>query len=272
LYKILIMKIIDLSPRHERQYFCCLEEWSPEIIDAGNHKECWYSKMKDKGLRVKIAENDKGEAAGMIQYLPVEVSPVVGHDMYYVLCIWVHGHKQGIGNFQNRGIGKALLRAAEEDARHQGAKALITWGIVFPFFMRVSWFKKQGYKIADKSGMTRLLWKTFSEEAEPPKFMKKRPLPRQDPGKVNVTVFTNGWCPAQNMVYDRVKKAVMEFREKIDFNVYRTSHLDIMRYWGIADALFINGKEIWTGPPPSYRKIFKIIEKRVHKLKEPIEA
>ncbi len=36
--------------------------------------------------------------------------------------------------------------------------------------------------------------------------------------------------------------------------------------WGIADALFIDGKHVRTGPPPSYKKIRRIIAKRVRKL------
>ena len=269
-YYLSAMKIVNLSHVHERQYFCCLEDWSTEIREAGDHKECWYSKMKDKGLRVKIAENDKGEACGMIQYMPVEISSVEGHDLYFVLCIWVHGHRQGIGNFQKKGLGKSLLQAAEADVRQSGGKGLVTWGIILPFFMRAWWFKKQGYKVVDKSGMMRLLWKPFTTDAVPPRFMKEKELPGLVPGKVNVSVFMNGWCPAQNTVYERTKRAVIEFQDKIEFNVYHTVDHEILKYWGISDALFINGKRIWTGPPPSYKKIHRLIEGRVKKLREPV--
>jgi len=88
------MKIIDLAPEYEQLYFCCLEDWSDEIREAGDHKACWYRKMKDKGLRVKLAKADNGVLAGMIQYLPVEESFVKGSGLYVVMCIWVHGHKQ----------------------------------------------------------------------------------------------------------------------------------------------------------------------------------
>ena len=52
------MKIIDLTDEYEKLYFMCLEDWSEEIKEAGNHKEVWYSKMKDKGLRVKLAQDE----------------------------------------------------------------------------------------------------------------------------------------------------------------------------------------------------------------------
>ncbi len=264
------MRIVDLTPKHESQYFCCLEDWSREIREAGDHKECWYRKMKDKGLRVKVAENDSGVACGMIQYLPVEISPVEGRNLYYVLCIWVHGFKKGIGNFQKKGLGKSLLAAAEADVKRLGAKGLATWGIIFPFFMRSSWFRKQGYTVVDKSGMMRLLWKPFSQDAEQPRFMKERELPSRVPGKVHVTLFYNGWCPAQNLVYERTKLAMIEFREKIVFNVYHTIDHKILSYWGISDALFIDGKRIRTGPPPSFKKLHKIIANRVNQLREPV--
>lgn len=262
------MKIIDLTPEYENQYFCCLEEWSDDIREAGDHKACWYSKMKDKGLRVKLAQNDQGIIGGMIQYLPIESAPIEGLNLYYVLCIWVHGYRKGRGNFQNRGMGKALLKAAETDVEKLGGRGLVTWGIILPFFMRARWFKKQGYRVIDKQGLMRLLWKSFAEDAEPPKFMKARKLPDLIPGKVNVTVFINGWCPAQNLVYERTKKAAFDFSEKIIFNVYRTIDHELLRFWGNSDALYIQGKSIWTGPPPSYEKIRKIIKKHVERLKE----
>lgn len=36
-------------------------------------------------------------------------------------CVWVHGYKHGRGSFRKQGMGAALLRAAEQDARERGA-------------------------------------------------------------------------------------------------------------------------------------------------------
>jgi len=36
--------------------------------------------------------------------------------------------------------------------------------------------------------------------------------------------------------------------------------------WGISDALYIDDKQVRTGPPPSYEKIYKLISKKVRKL------
>ena len=101
------MEIIDLIPEHESTYLQCLEEWSEEIKEGEDRKSRWYSRMKDRGLRVKLARDGSGTIGGMIQYLPIEEYGLQGRDLHFILCIWVHGHKQGRGNFQKRGMGKA---------------------------------------------------------------------------------------------------------------------------------------------------------------------
>jgi N-acetylglutamate synthase-like GNAT family acetyltransferase len=260
------MKITDLTPEYERAYFCCLEDWSEEMKEAGDHKACWYNVMKDKGLKVKLAQDENGVATGMIQYLPAEVSFIEGKDLYIIQCIWVHGHKQGIGNYQKKGIGKTLLKAAEDDVRAMGAKGLAAWGISFPFWMRASWFRKQGYKVVDKNGMFRLLWKPFASDAVPPLLIKQKKLPALVPGKVNISLFLNGWCPAQNMTYERTKRAMKGYEDKIELKEYKTINLDVQREWGITDAILINNKHASSGPPLTYKKIRRIIDRKVRKI------
>jgi len=262
------LKIIDLTKEHEQLYCCCLEDWSDEIKEAGSHKETWFAKMKDKGLTVKLALDDNGAVGGMIQYLPIEHSFAKGSDLYFIHCIWVHGYKQGRGNFQKRGMGKALLRAAEEDAITKGAKGMVAWGVSLPFWMKASWFKKRGYKKVDKQGMMVLLWKPFVEDAVAPEWIREKQRPEKIPGQVTITAFKNGWCPAQNMVFERAKRAAAELCDRVVFHEIDTFDRNIFLEWGIADALFIDEKQVRTGPPPSYEKIKKKIVRRLKKLKE----
>lgn len=261
------MKIEDLTPEDEKLYCMCLEDWSDEMKEAGDHKEKWYSRMKEKGLGVKLARDDRDNIGGMIQYIPIEHSFVDGKNLYFINCIWVHGHKQGRGNFQNRGLGKALLDAAEEDVKTRGAKGIVAWGLMLPFFMRASWFKKQGYKQVDRQGIQVLLWKRFANDAVPPKWIRQKKEPELIPGKVTVTAFVNGWCPVQNIALERAKRAATEFEDEVVFQEYGTFDREIFSEWGLSDALFVDGKQVRTGPPPSYEKIKSIIEKRVKKIR-----
>ncbi|MCD6494900.1 GNAT family N-acetyltransferase [Candidatus Bipolaricaulota bacterium] len=260
------MKIVDLTDERKDLYLVCLEDWSAEMKDAGDKKRLWYDKMQGRGLRVKLSLDDTGTVGGMIQYAPIEHTFVEGKDLYFIYCIWVHGYKRGRGNFQKQGMGKALLAAAEADAAERGAKGMVAWGVSLPFWMRASWFKKHGYLKVDKKGMQVLLWKPFTDAAIPPKWIKEKKKPERIHGQVTVTSFISGWCSAQNIVYERAKRAAAEFGDKVVFQEIDTFDRPTLLEWGNSDALFIDGKEVRTGPPPSYEKLRKLIAQRLKRL------
>ena len=262
------MKIVDLAEQHRDLYYVCLEDWSDEMKEAGNHKECWYHMMKEKGLGVKLALDENGEVGGMIQYIPIEHSFAEGNNLYVIMCIWVHGHKKGRGDFRKKGFGRGLLQAAENDVRERGAEGIVAWGIPMPFWMKASWFRKQGYLKADQNGFFGpvLLWKPFKDDAIPPRWIKQNKKPEGVPGRITVTGFNNGWCPAQSIAFERAKRAASEFGNSVTFNEIYTSDRSIMLEWGISDALYIDAKKVRTGPPPSYEKIKKKISKQVKRL------
>jgi GNAT superfamily N-acetyltransferase len=260
------VKIINLTEFHKSTYIKCLEDWSDEMNEAGNKKSEWYEIYQKKGLKVKLAIEDE-KAVGMIQYIPIENSFITGRDLHFIYCIWIHGYKEGIGNYQHKGLGKALLKAAEEDTRSMGSKGIVAWGIALPFWMKASWFKKQGYSSADRDGMAKLMWKPFCEDAERPLWVQQKKKPETVSGQVTVTSFMHGWCPAQNVVHERAKRASIELGEKVVFNEINTTASETLNEWGVVDALYINSKRINTGPPPSYEKIKSLISKQIKKIK-----
>jgi len=261
------MRIIDLTEEYKSSYLVCLEDWSDEIREASRVKEEWYNKMKDKGLRVKLAQDEHGVVGGMIQYFPIEHSWVEGKDLYFISCIWVHGYKKGRGNFQNKGMGKAMLQAAVEDAKALGTKGIVAWGLSLPFWMKASWYKKQGFTPVARKGFLDevLLWKTFTDDAEPPKWVQQKKKPEKSPDKVTVTCLNLGWCPAMNLACERAKEVASEFGDKVEVESINTFDKSTFNEWGIADSLYIDGKKVRTGPPPSKNKLRKIIKKKVRK-------
>lgn len=264
------MQIVDLSDQHKDLFAVCLEDWSPEAKEAGPRRREWVDRYLARGLRAKLALDDQGNVGGMIQYLPIEESFVDGAGLYFVPCIWVHGHKKGRGNFQKRGMGKALLAAAEEDARARGAKGMAAWGLALPFWMKASWFKKQGYRPADRRGISALMWKPFTADATAPKwFPETKPADLTTPGKVNVTAYVNGWCMANNLKCERAARAAAAHGEGVAFQIVDTCERGAAAGCGLTDALFVDGKQVGGGPPPSYDKLYKIIGKRVRRLKPP---
>lgn len=259
------MRIIDLKPEYENAYCACLEEWSEEMKEAGDLKTKWLEKKKEQGLRVKLARNENDEIVGMIQYIPIENAPVQGKDLYYIYCVWVHAYKEGVGDHRKKGIGKQLLEAAEIDARELGAKGIVAWGIILPFFIRSKWFKKHGYKKVDRDGISELVWKPFVDDAIAPKMIKLKKRPEVNEEVLTVTCFRNGWCPAQNLSCERMKRVVSECDDKIKYIEIDTDDDEILNEWGIIDAIYIDKKRVNTGPPPSYKKLKKKIQKKVGK-------
>jgi len=264
------MNIIDLDTSTQSSYFHCLEDWSADILEAGLHKANWYAVMKEKGLRVKLAFDETRDApVGMIQYAPVEQTHIDGKNLYFIYCIWVHGYKQGIGNHQKKGIGSQLLAEAELDARTLGAKGIAAWGLSIPVWMKASWFKKHGYLKADNDGIALLMWKPFSDDALVPHWVHK--TEKHDfvnTGKVTVTSFVNGWCSVQNLACERAKRAAASFGDSVVFNEIHTLDKETFSRWCISDALYIDNKQINTGPPPSLEKLTREIGKRVKRIKK----
>jgi N-acetylglutamate synthase-like GNAT family acetyltransferase len=258
--------IIDISEDTKNDYFACMEEWSDVMKDGICRKECWYNTMQKKGLRVKLARNAEGTVAGMIHYAPIEHSWVEGEDLYFVYCVWVHGHKEGRGDLRKRGVGKALLQAAEEDVKKLQGKGLVVWGLLLPFFIRARWFKKHGYQKVDRKGISVLLWKPFSEGASPPRWIKANKKPELVPGKVVVTALTNGWCSGINGMIERAKKVCSEYGDKVIFKEIDVSNRAATRLWGLSDGIFVDDKNIYQGPPLTYEKLRKSIGKKVRKL------
>ncbi len=261
------MRVVDVAEDKKDLFCLCLEDWSADAREAGPNRRCWLERGQQLGLRAKLALDDNGVEGGMIQYGPIEHSMVDGTGLYFIYCIHVHGHKQGRGNFQKRGMGKALLAAAEADAKERGALGMAAWGVWLPFWMRASWFKKHGYRKADRQGLALLLYKPFCPEAQPPRWFPscKKGL-EPIPDKVNVTAFVSGWCLAQNLVYERAKRASAEFGDKVAFREIDTSARDAVARWGRSDAVLVDGIDLQKGPPPSYEKVRKVIAKRVARL------
>jgi hypothetical protein len=134
--------------------------------------------------------------------------------------------------------------------------------------MKASWFRKEGYRKAENQRMAALLWKPFSPEARPPRwFPRGKTLPDPIPGKVNLTVFTHGWCMGMNLAAERVRRAAKELGEDVVLREIDTSEPGAVARWGFSDAIFIDGKELRTGPPPAFEKVRSLLARRVARLR-----
>lgn len=259
--------IVDLPDRHVETYFVCLEDWSSEMTEAHDLKAKWFEQHRDRGLRVKLALDDDDRALGMIQYLPIEMSPARGDGLYMILCIWVHGYEQGVGDVQGAGIGSKLLAAAEADARELGALGLAAWGMHLPVWMKASWFRQHGYATADRLGVRELVWKPFAEDAQPPRWVEPQPISAADPDVVDVRAFCSGWCPAANLVHERARRASEELGDDVSFVSVDTTDRATQLAHGRTDEVLVDGRPLQRGAPPSYLAVRRRIARRQRRLR-----
>jgi hypothetical protein len=97
--------------------------------------------------------------------------------------------------------------------------------------------------------------------------MKKRKKPGKGKDRVDIALFKTGWCPVMNLAYERTLRAAGEFGNKIILKEYDALDRKVVEEWGISDGIFIDGKELRTGPPPSYEKVHRKIKKRARRIR-----
>jgi GNAT superfamily N-acetyltransferase len=195
------IKVRDMTPDDEYYVGSCTHENESAEIDACcKRRLAWLKDNYEYGVRAKAALLD-GERVGFIYVIPIEACPwgPLGRDLMAVPCLVAHSKAK------NRGIGRALLAAAEDEARAQGKKGLVVQAYDHDFwFMPAAYFLKQGYGIAERTGKPAdltadggtksefmILWKTFDESAETPEFLKPDYEYGPISGKVVVDLFYN---------------------------------------------------------------------------------
>ncbi|NOQ53836.1 MAG: hypothetical protein GQ558_04430 [Thermoplasmata archaeon] len=259
------VEIVDLGPEHEDVYLSCLKPEDAVFAEGVPMKRDWYRRSRDGGVRVKLAIDDDGAVAGMVQYVPRPLAPfVVGDDDIWVIhCIWVHVYESGIGNRGGRGMGPALLRAAEEDMRQRGARGVAAWGLTIPEWMNVPWFEGQGYSRVDVQGVMGLAFKAFDPDVDDPRWLRETKRPEPIPGKVRVSSFVIGWCTSGNLNHEWARRAARELGDDVVFETYDTSDPEVVREWGISTGIYVDGEEYAVDGSETYVRFRDLIRSRM---------
>lgn len=228
------------------EYFVssCTHENESAEIDACSHRRlAWFKKMHRRGLRIKVATLD-GERVGFIYVMPIEVCPwgPLGRDLAAFPCLVAHSKVKG------QGVGRALVAAAEEEARKQGKKGLVTYGYYHDFwFMPAAYFEKMGYRVAARRGDAAILWKTFDPTAEAPSFPKGEFPPAPTPGKVTVDLLFNTFCETSDIEAQRAREVAAEFGDAVALREYDAGDPATLRRCGRSRGIFVDGEEIFWG-------------------------
>jgi len=131
-----------------------------------------------------------------------------------------------------------LLAAARKMPRPR-RKGMAAWGLSLPFWMKAAWFKKHGYRNADREFISALVWKPFVEDATAPHWVRQRKPVASVPGKVSVTA-SRTLVPAQNITFERAKRAAQRFGDQVVFR--KSNHRPADFESGHCRWRFIDGK------------------------------
>ncbi|UCC16666.1 MAG: hypothetical protein JSU58_09930 [Dehalococcoidales bacterium] len=218
----------------------------------------WLHEQYRYGLRVKVALID-GKSVGFLYVMPIEIAPSgpVGRDLMVVQCL------AGTGP-AGQGTGRALMEAAEEEARRQERKGIVVIAYYSDYwFMPAYFFEKCGYSrvgeiaevtdVGEKIYLSNkaMLWKVFDDSAEPPRLRKQKYVFNPVAGKVAVDLFTTRSCLTCDVEAQRVREVADEFGDLVVLREYSADNPKIRDEYGMPRGIFINGKAVgWAVGAP----------------------
>ncbi|MFW9998792.1 MAG: hypothetical protein ACFE9Q_04585 [Candidatus Hodarchaeota archaeon] len=216
----------------------------------------WLRSMEKDGLRVKVALID-GNHAGFIYVMPIEINPwnIQGKDLMVFPCLVSHS------KFTKIGIGKELIKAAEEETKRLDRKGIATFGYFWDFwFMPAQYFVKLGFKVAEKRGEGAILWKQFDLNAEAPTFRKENYNFNPIKGKVVIDLFWNKFCLTSDIEAERVREIALEYGKRVVLNEFSAVDQKILQKYGIERRIYVNGDPMEIGSEVEKSKLREAID------------
>lgn len=109
-------------------------------------KRRWLAERLKEG---HVFRKLNAKATVFIEYAPLETAwvPIVGHNYYYIYCLWV------TGEFKGKGYGKALMEYCLADAREKGKSGVCMLGAAKQksWLSDQSFAKKYGFEVVDST-------------------------------------------------------------------------------------------------------------------------
>ncbi|MHA1914772.1 MAG: GNAT family N-acetyltransferase [Promethearchaeota archaeon] len=249
----------DMTENDEYYVGTCthVNENNEEYEMSAPRRISWLKRMEQHGLRTKVALLDDVHA-GFIYIMPIEINPwqIQGKDLMVFPCLCSQS------TFSSKGVGKKLIKSAEEETKKQQLKGIATVGYFFRDFwlMPAAYFTKLGYKVATKKGEAAILWKQFDPSAETPTFRETSYRFQPVEGKVVVDLFWNTFCLTSDVEAQRVRDVVSEYKDTVVLNEYTADNLSNLQKYGHPRSIFVDGKLVEVGPEIAKERLRKKIE------------
>ncbi len=237
-----------MTDKHFPFVTLCTHEYQPsdERDRVIALRRSWLERMTARGLKVKVAI-DEGQPVGFVHCLPLElgVTGMSGTDLTAIPCLTLK-YQSVYDRKTSSGYGRALMEAAESEARTSSKGVAVVAHDDDFWFMPAGFFRRLGYREVSRRADTVVMLKSF-EPVEPPALHRPSYQPRLVRGKVAVDVFWDPICGTSIVEMLRLRDVCADFGDGVVLSEYDCSDKDAPEGHRIGRAVFIDGRRVDWG-------------------------
>lgn len=222
--------------------FCCMSEVPTPWPEAVQVCRVWASENLGRHVEGYHIQDADGTAVGQLYYAPSERALVPYHiepGATVMYCEWVQRRHQ------KRGLGRRLFDAFEAEMREQGSKGILVEGTDREDQMYYGHYLARGFEIVYEAGHRKLLYLPLDQPQVQIQPLEKRIQPRRG-APVEILILTGYLCPFETSTQVLLLQVAREFGDRVIVREEPLTPETLQRY-GVADGIFINGRQKLTG-------------------------
>lgn len=216
-------------------------------------------------MSTKIAIDEGGKPLGFIHAVPIDIpsSYMIGKDLMVITCLTIN-YQLVYKQIHGSGVGRALVQSIEKEAKEKCFKGLAVYAYTDEYwFMPSVFFEKLNFKRTSNDSN---IWVKKWAEVENPIKLNNKYKYTQSIGKVVIDYFWSPSCLTTCEEAANSREVTSEFANKVELNEYRTDIPEIFSRYGIARAIYINGKRKDWGYAAPKDELRKEIKKAIENI------
>jgi len=222
--------------------YCCMTEVPTPWPEALCLCRGWIAQNLGRYAEGYHAQTPEGQVIGHLYYaasdralFPYDVEP--GAAVMY--CEWVQHRYQG------QGVGRRLFEAFASELRAQACHGILIEGTDLEGQMDYRHYTARGFRVIHESGHRKLLYFPLSKSSVQARPLRPSIAPRRG-SPVEILILSGYLCPLDVSTQMLMLEVAREFGDQV---VLRQELLtpETLRRYGVANGVFINGRQKLTG-------------------------
>jgi ribosomal protein S18 acetylase RimI-like enzyme len=222
--------------------FCCMSEVPSPWPEALKVCRVWASENLGQHVEGYHLQDADGTSVGQLYFAPSQRALVpyrIEPGVAVMYCEWVQKR------YQRRGLGRLLFGEFETDMQAQGFKGILVEATDQEEQMHFRHYLSRGFEIIHEIGHRKLLYMPLNQvrvDARPlePRIKPRRGVP------VEILILTGYLCPFETSTQVLLMDVAQEFGDRVQVRQEPLTKETLQRY-GVADGIFINGRQKLTG-------------------------